>query len=312
MTMIIPAGNNKLVWSPKETKLQKVASDGQEVEDIEVDALYEAAKGVMAAEEEKLEVEAGSDCKECGKSKCKCEDECKCEDPCKCASTDDEVKEASEKVAEVKEATPKKGAEVKEAMFGEEDSVVVLDVEEVTDTPCEETPCEDKGEVVEDKGEDKGEVVEEVADESKEQSVSEAVAEVEAKAEEAEAVVEQVVEALDQIEEAVEGVKAVCGNGDEAVEGEDKGEVVENADADADANGDDIPGEKVVDSEVIVEGEECEASDEVAMDKSASTEEFCKYAKLSSQNRSKLNNYWTNMLGYPKDFVNLMTKDYEK
>ena len=43
-----------------------------------------------------------------------------------------------------------------------------------------------------------------------------------------------------------------------------------------------------------------------------SEEEFCKYAKLSPQNRAKLADYWVNMLGYPKDYVSLMTKDYEK
>ena len=65
-------------------------------------------------------------------------------------------------------------------------------------------------------------------------------------------------------------------------------------------------------AKVIVEGEETCASEEAEMEKSASAEEFCKYAKLSSQNRKKLKDYWTNMLGYPKDFVDLMTKDYEK
>ena len=77
MTMIVPAGNNKLDWSPKDTTLQKTASDGQEVKDIEVDALYEAAKGV---------VEAGSE--ECEK----CVD-CECE-PCECK--DKQEKEASD------------------------------------------------------------------------------------------------------------------------------------------------------------------------------------------------------------------------
>jgi len=245
--MIVPAGNNKLDWSPKETKLQKVASDGQEGQDIEVDALYEAAKGV---------VEAAKECEKC--EKCEC-------DPCECKDKD-------------------KDKEVKEAMFDDQDKAVVLDVEEVTEAPCESSPCEEVGEVIE-----------EVSDESS-QSVSEAVAEVEAKADQAEAVVEEVVLALEQIEEAVEGVKAVCGKDDEVEEGVEVEVEVE-----------DVPGEEEVDDdEVIVEG------DEAAMDKSASAEEFCKYAKLSPQNRKKLNDYWSNMLGYPKDFVNLMTKDYEK
>jgi hypothetical protein len=33
---------------------------------------------------------------------------------------------------------------------------------------------------------------------------------------------------------------------------------------------------------------------------------------LSKANRAKLSDYWTNMLGFPKDYVALMTKDYEK
>jgi len=258
--MIVPAGNNKLDWSPKATKLHKSASDGQDVQDIEVDALYEAAKKVMASEDEKCE---------------KCED-CDC-DPCECK----EKKDKQEKKAEAC------GPEA-------DDETIVLDVEEVTDD------AEGFGGGFE-------EVVEEVAEEGSSQSVSEAVAEVEAKAEQAEAVVEEVVIALEQIEEAVEGVKSVCGKGGE-------GEEVEGVEDKDDDDDDGIPGEEVVDSEIIVEGEdeECEPCEEASMDKSASTEEFCKYAKLSPQNRKKLNDYWTNMLGYPKDFVNLMTKDYEK
>ena len=49
------------------------------------------------------------------------------------------------------------------------------------------------------------------------------------------------------------------------------------------------------------------------MEKSASIEEeFCRYAALSTENRKKLKNYWTKDLGYPPDYVNLMTTDYEK
>lgn len=245
MTMIVPAGNNKLDWSPKETKLQKVASEGQEGQDIELDALYEAARGVVQASEEEK----------------KCED-CEC-DPCECEEKDDSTKEAC--------------GEMKD------EEAIILDVEEV--------PAEEVAE----------EVSEEVpAEEVSSQSVSEAVAEVEAKAEEAEALVEKVEEAVDKIEEAVQGVKEVCGSGEaEEVEFE-VSEEAEGCGECEEAEG--IPGEEETDDEVIVEG----------FDKAASAEEFCKYAKLSGQNRKKLKDYWTNMLGYPKDFVDLMTKDYEK
>ncbi len=250
MSMIVPAGNNKLDWSPKATKLQKTASGGQEAQDIEIDALYEAAKSVVAANKEDKKCE-------------KCED-CKC-DPCICKDKKDKKQE-------------------KEAGAMCDDDSVVLEIEEV------------QGDGLDGASEDMN-VVEEVSTEAEPRSVSEAVAEVEAKADEAEAVVEEISLAVEKIEEAVEGVKAVCGKGKD-------GEAV--ADEEAIVETDKVPGEEVVDSEVIVEGEEA------SMDKSASSEEFCKYAKLSPQNRKKLNDYWTNMLGYPKDFVNLMTKDYEK
>jgi len=239
--MIVPAGNNKLDWSPKATKLQKTASKGQEGQDIEVDALYEAAKGVIKAAKEE-------ECENC------CE-KCKC-DPCECE--DKQEKEAC-------------GAMM-------DDEAIILDVEEV--------PADG--------------LVEEVEEVSDSKSVSEAVAEVEAKAEEAEAVVEEVELAIDKIEQAVEEVKSVCGKGGEV---EEISEEVEETEEETEEDETEVPGEEEVDEdEVIVEG----------MDKSASAEEFCKYAKLSSQNRKKLKDYWTNMLGYPKDFVDLMTKDYEK
>jgi len=56
----------------------------------------------------------------------------------------------------------------------------------------------------------------------------------------------------------------------------------------------------------------CEAEAEAGMDKSASANEFCKFGKLSPQNRKKVAEYWKNALGYPADYVSLMVKDYEK
>lgn len=253
MTRIVPAGNNKPEWAPKETKMQKIASEGQEVQEQEVDALYEAAKSVVEAEvAEVKEVEASTKCDECGKDKsCKCKegDECKC-DICKCSSEEKDVKEAT----------------ACDTMQDEE--AVVLDVEEVPEV-----------------GDENGEVVNEV---------SEAVS-----------TEEKVEEATEKIEEAVVELKEAIGEEVAEEVGEEVAEVSE------------IPGEEVVDSEVIVESAPCPAcgamaSDKVSMEKSASSEEFCKFAKLSPQNRQKLANYWTNMLGFPKEYVSLMTKDYEK
>ena len=220
MTRIVPAGNNKPEWAPKETKMQKTASEGQEVQEQEVDALYEAAKGVVEAE--------------------------------------------AAEVKEVEEATACDTMQDEEA--------VVLDVEEVPEV-----------------GDENGEVVNEV---------SEAVS-----------TEEKVEEATEKIEEAVVELKEAIGEEVAEEVGEEVGEEV--------AEVSEIPGEEVVDSEVIVESAPCPAcgamaSDKVAMEKSASSEEFCKFAKLSPQNRQKLANYWTNMLGFPKEYVSLMTKDYEK
>ena len=218
MTRIVPAGNNKPEWAPKETKMQKIASEGQEVQEQEVDALYEAAKGVVEAE--------------------------------------------AAEVKEVEEAT------ACDTMQDEEAVVLDVDVEEVPEV-----------------GDENGEVVNEV---------SEVVS-----------TEEKVEEATEKIEEAVVELKEAIGEEVAEEVGEEVAEVSE------------IPGEEVVDSEVIVESAPCPAcgamaSDKVSMEKSASSEEFCKFAKLSPQNRQKLANYWTNMLGFPKEYVSLMTKDYEK
>ena len=149
-------------------------------------------------------------------------------------------------------------------------------------------------------------------EEVEEKSVSEAVAEVEEKAEQAEQKIEAVEEAVEKIEDAVQGVKDAV---TDAV-GEEVAEIeISEVEEVPEEVPEEIPGEEVVNDEIIVETEgdvEAKTEDEIAMGKTASTEEFCKYAKLSPQNKAKLAKYWVNMLGYPKDYVNLMTKDYEK
>ena len=250
MSIIVPAGKKNVNWSPKETNFEKTASaeGGVQEQDVEVDALYEAAKGVVEA--------AAAKEKECK--------ECKC-DPCECSKEENK-------------------SEVKKKAQIEVD--VVEDVEDV--------------ENVEDAVEDIVEDEVECPEEGRDQSISEAVAEVEQKAEEAEAVVEAVSEALESVEEAVQGVRDAAG-------------VVEEVSDEVDI---DIPGEEVVDGDVVVEGEPetegCMGEDEDSVEKVASSEEFCKFAKLTPLNKKKLSNYWINMLGYPRDYVNLLTKDYEK
>jgi hypothetical protein len=44
----------------------------------------------------------------------------------------------------------------------------------------------------------------------------------------------------------------------------------------------------------------------------AGANDWVKVAEISPRNRKKLVDYWSKQLGYPKDFVKLMVKDYEK
>jgi len=156
--------------------------------------------------------------------------------------------------------------------------------------------------------------------------VAQAVQEVVDRAEEAEAMTEAVEEALEGVEEAIEGVRAAVG-ADGEIEVDIDVDEVEINDDDEGGEGDegDEGGDLVVESEPELaeatpemaaeenaDTENCVAEDKVGMDKSASAEEFTKFAKLSKENRSKLVNYWTNMLNYPKDYVKLLVKDYEK
>ena len=151
-------------------------------------------------------------------------------------------------------------------------------------------------------------------------SVADAVKEVEEKADVAEAKVEAVQEALGQIDEAVQSVKEVCGEVDAAEAEVDKvDEVDDEVEIEIevqDDQGEEDKGEEglVVESEPEVEGcgAVAEKAEEVAMDKAASTtEEFCRYSMISEPNRKKLVEYWVNALGYPRDYVKLLVKDYE-
>lgn len=95
-------------------------------------------------------------------------------------------------------------------------------------------------------------------------------------------------EALTKVKEAVETVEEVheeMGEGTE--ETEDTGEV---------SFTEEIVEDSVEDEPVVASSEE----------------EFCKFAKISPKNRAKIANYWKNSLGYPADYVDLLTKDYEK
>lgn len=130
---------------------------------------------------------------------------------------------------------------------------------------------------------------------------------------------EAIKESVDKLEEVVTDLKDAVQKSDVAEESEIEIEICDDEAKDEEVNEveieveDDkdeepeVPGKDTSKEEIVVE------SEEPKMDKSAATdEEFCRFAKLSPENKKKLSNYWINMLNYPKDYVALMTKDYEK
>lgn len=152
----------------------------------------------------------------------------------------------------------------------------------------------------------------EVSDKSVAKDDSAAILEVETPAGEKveECAKEKIEVAVDKLEEVVVDLKDAVQKTDVAEEAEVEIEI-------EDDKAPSIPGEEVSNSEIIVESTPaCACANtkkEVVMDKAASTEEeFCRFAKLSPANKKKLGDYWTNMLGFPKDYVSLMVKDYEK
>jgi len=175
-------------------------------------------------------------------------------------------------------------------------AVVEVDICE----PCEE-PCEEGGGL--------GLGVEEVAEEGGSGDVQEAVAELVEKAEQAEEVAEAVTDALERVEEAVQDVKSAVGVADEVT---DVVEVdLEETDDDGDDDGDDVI-DTTPEDELVVESEDDDKEDSDNEKTASAEDDFVKFAKISPKNRKKLRNYWISALGYPSEYVNLMTKDYEK
>lgn len=257
MSIIVPAGNKNVEWSPKEETLVKTASVQVGGIQEEVNPLYEAAK---------IYIDAASDCcKECKKPKGLCE--------CKKDEKPDVNKEDG-KVPGVCDGTGPSWAD--------------------KDT---------KSDVKSDVKSDSGAVVEVATPEGEK-------AEGDAKTD--------IAVAVDKIEEAVVELKDAAQISDAAEEAEIEIEIEDEPTGDVDkvdAGISEIPGKDVSQSEIIVEStpDPLCAEKKVKMDKSASTgEEFCKFAKLTPANRKKLSDYWVNMLGFPKDYVSLMVKDYEK
>lgn len=235
MSIIVPAGNKNIAWSPKdEENLVKTASSGSTSK--ETNPLYEAAKKFMAT--------ASDSCVECNKPMNLCE--CLCDD-----------------------------SNAKEVSDVKVDDNSIVEVETKESEKMEETSKEAIKESV-DKLE---EVVTDLKDAVQKSDVAEE-SEIEIEICDDEAKDEEVNEVEIEIEDDKE---------------DDKKEETE------------VPGKDTSKEEIIVE------SEEPKMDKSAATDdEFCRFAKLSPENKKKLTSYWVNMLNYPKDYVALMTKDYEK
>ena len=265
MSIIMPAGEKEVKWSPviKDDPMTKTASseeqDIQEPQD-DKDILWEVAKKVVEEREAK---EA----------------------------------QTEEKVVKAAEETEEKcvGAEEEKEACGD---VVAEEGEDGDESPFkdgDEAPCEEgEGDAIEDVVEDAASPVEDI---------QEAVAELAEKAEQAEEAVEKADAALDQVSAVIEEVKSELGG--ESVEESVEVEVEDDAPIDdmVEVEVEEIPGEPIVeDSDMIVEGDGIFAS----------TDGFTKLSKLSPENRNKLNSYWKGFYSDASDWVNLLTKDYEK
>ena len=243
MTMIVPAGNKKIDWSPKETKLEKTAatSVSQDIEDN--NPLYIAAKKYLEAKADGETCDTGKKCP------CECIDD-------KCKEDKKEVKAGTEFGAKPANEAPANEAPLKD------ESGAIIEIE---------TP---EGEKKEDDGKDKIEV------------------------------------AVEKIDDAVVELKDAVGMVNEAEEEEVEIEI-------DDISAPSIPGKEDSKDGLLVESDPmsncaCAEKQEVEINKEASTDDdFCKYAKLSPANKMKLAKYWKD-LGFPKEYVDLMTKDYEK
>jgi len=163
----------------------------------------------------------------------------------------------------------------KEACIASEEDEVEVDVE------VDVEPSEDPDEVLEEVKEDG------IVTEEEEEVVEEAAIE---KIKGAVETIEVALEEVEDAEEALGKVKEAIGTVEEVHEemNEDKNDEVS------------FTEEVIEDS---VEEEPVVASSE---------EEFCRFAKISPKNRAKVADYWKNSLGYPSDYVDLLTKDYEK
>ena len=258
MSMIVPAGNKKLDWSPKSDVLTKTASTG-EVAQEEVNPLYEAAKKYAASLQ--------TPCEKCSKSPCECavSEVASTEGmPTEGAPTSDAKIEGA--VEKIEEAV----VELKEAVTGEVDEVEIdigepSDAVEVSAIPGEKV---NSGEII-------------VESEPKCNCAATASAKSDVKS--------------DAKSDAKSNAKS-----DAKSDIKTAASTSSSTSTEKDAKSDSASSDKK------------EAKAEIVMEKAADAEKWMRLGMISPENRKKVMNYWANMLDYPKDFVALMVKDYEK
>lgn len=174
------------------------------------------------------------------------------------------------------------------AQFGPPMEEVEVDVEDAEVAPEGELPVPEDTEVpISDEAED-DEVEEEVEEAGDLSTAGDAIADAQEALDEAAAIVEEQV-------------------------AEESGEIVEEV-AEIPVSEEESGGltiEEPEDVEVLeVEIEEAEEPDQTAIASGDVT--FVKIAKISPENRKKLKAFWRDALNYDADYVELMTKDYEK
>ncbi len=286
--MIVPAGNKNVEWSPKETVLTKTASAGAEVQE-EVNPLYEAAK--KYAESTRV-------CEKCHKPGALCE----CAKSSSKGSSD--VKSAACMADEVAVVEVDDGAVVDGAPEAGKDPVEVAvekieeGVAEIKDAQGIPEKTEGADIKVEDTGESKsldipGKEVQDseiiVKSEPADACACAAAAKSDAKSDAASSSDAKSDKKSDLKAEVKEEVKVAASAASSSSDCKDAASSSSDAKSDKKA-------------EVKIE-----------LEKAASVEEkFCKLSHISPANRKKVTDYWVNMLNYPKDFVALMVKDYEK
>jgi hypothetical protein len=107
---------------------------------------------------------------------------------------------------------------------------------------------------------------------------------------------EKAVECLEDAKDAIEEAVDALGGGNDEVELE--------VEFEEDVVEDDIVADDG-DEEIAVEA----SDEELAVE--ASNDNWVKLSAISPKNRKQIYDYWSKQLGYPKDFVKLMVKDYE-